>query len=128
MAVNRFFYDSPDFENEISLLKSKAEKAINEYLELSDFKTLKEKLESRRDFVVIANKGFENRDTDKASAKALSGEFEGACVLFENALSFYYTERINSLLQACDAEHFVPALEHIINTSREKFKLAPFRF
>ncbi len=77
--------ESPQVEQKIDQLMQDAQVAISEYRELRDFDTFKYKIENRKDFIQIANPGFEKRDISLTIAKMFSGDQAKALEILHTA-------------------------------------------
>jgi len=114
-------YDSDLFDTELNQVMTDALEKIFEYQELSNFHVFKHKIETRRDFVVIANEGYEKRDICLAIAKMFSNETEKALEILKNA-SINSPVARNLLESSSSIEEFNKALIYIINNGRNQME------
>lgn len=114
------FFISPTLYAEIEYMKKQARKLIKKYQKLSKLKILSKKLSSRKDSVVVLNRGYEKRDTDLAIAKALLGKSSEAGELFSNSLADYHDPLIKELSDLrFDKDAFTAKIIEITNGLRK---------
>ena len=128
--LGAIIFEEPGAEQKLYSLLSDGMQRAAEYQNLMDFDTFRYKIETRRDFVCIANPGHEKKDLDLAIAKMFSGDALKSMEILQNAS--VNSEVARRLLdKSHDIEAFRAELMDIINNCRSmmskkfKRKLAP---
>ena len=117
--LGAILYDSSTIDEEIRYMMSEANKRIDEYMVLSDMQVLVDRLSTRKDFVAMANSGFEKRDVSLGIALTMCGRGAEAKEIFNNASE--HNSVAVALSQSClEQERFVQDLVRIINSLRTK--------
>ena len=113
-------YDDPLLDEKIACIVDKAQKKITEYGRLREHGRYLKAIQSRNDFVRVANRGHEKMDVDLGIARFFDGDHQSAIDIFTVASE--KSQIAKSFLEHCSSQvDFESFLIYYINENRRQF-------